>query len=116
VRRQKNDDIAVTIRVSGHGGRTYEGRVAHMPEAEAKQVPAALTTKYGGPLAFKADPSKPDAFVPVSQQYLVGIDLLGPDPSLCPGTLAQVKIHCRWRSSAWWVWRAISSTFDIGLI
>ncbi len=115
-RRREGGDIAVTIRVAGHGGRTWEGKVALMPEAEAKEVPPALTTKYGGPLAFKPDPLRPNSYVPVSQQYLVGIDVLDPDGTLCPGTLAQVKIHCSWKSSAWWVWRAISSTFDIGLI
>jgi hypothetical protein len=30
--------------------------------------------------------------------------------------MAQVKIHCRWRSGAWWAWRTISSTFDLGLM
>jgi putative peptide zinc metalloprotease protein len=116
IRRSEKSDIAVTIRVHGHGGRTWEGKVAQMPESEAKSVPASLTTKYGGPLAFKPDPLKPGAFIPISQQYLVGIQLEEPDASLCPGTLAQVKIHCRWKSCAWWVWRAISTTFDIGLM
>ncbi len=116
IRRSHGSDIAVTIRVPGHLARTWEGKVSQMPESEAKQVPAALTTKYGGPLAFKPDPLKPGTFVPISQQYLVGIELQEPDTSLCPGTLAQVKIHCRWRSGAWWVWRAISTTFDIGLM
>jgi putative peptide zinc metalloprotease protein len=114
-RRNAKRDIAVTIRVPGHGAGTYEGRIAQMPEAEAKQVPAALTTKLGGPLAFKPDPAKPDTFVPLSQQYLVGIDLLDADSSLCPGTLAHVKIHCEWRPGVWWVYRAISSTFDLPL-
>jgi hypothetical protein len=54
--------------------------------------------------------------VPQSQQYLVTVNLQDADPAVCPGTLAQVKIHCRWRTAAWWVWRAISSTFDLGLI
>ncbi len=116
IRRSHDSDIAVSIRVPGHLGRTWDGKVAQMPESEAKQVPASLTTKYGGPLAFKPDPQKPGTFVPISQQYLVGIELLEPDSSLCPGTLAQVKIHCRWRSCAWWVWRGISTTFDIGLM
>ena len=38
------------------------------------------------------------------------------DRAVCPGTLAQVKIHCKWRSCAWWVWHKISSAFDLGLI
>jgi len=29
--------------------------------------------------------------------------------------LVNCKIHCRWRTGAWWVGRAISSALDIGL-
>ena len=60
--------------------------------------------------------SKPEEIVPQSQVYLVGIDILDPDDAICPGVLAQVKIHCRYRSAAWWVWRTISATFDLGLL
>jgi putative peptide zinc metalloprotease protein len=113
-RRREASDLAVTIRVPGRGARTWAGKVTHLPESEARDVPPALTTKYGGPLAFRPD-SSPNSYVPVSQQYLVGIDVLAPDAALCPGTLAQVKIHCNWRPAAWWVVRTISSTFELGL-
>jgi putative peptide zinc metalloprotease protein len=113
--KRKDKDLSVTIRVQGRSWRTWEGKIADMPESEAKEVPPALTTKYGGPLAFKQG-ANPNQFVPVSQQYLVGINMVDPDPAVCPGAMAQVKIHCRWRSGAWWAWRAISSTFDLGLM
>ncbi|MBL8799723.1 MAG: hypothetical protein JNM56_37925 [Planctomycetia bacterium] len=114
-RRKANSDLAVTIRVMGRGRKTWEGRITHMPEAEAREVPPALTSKHGGPLAFKAG-AQPNTYAPFSQQYLIGIDILDPDAAISPGTLAQVKIHCRWRTCAWWVWRTISQTFDLGLM
>jgi len=28
--------------------------------------------------------------------------------------VAQVKVHCRWRSCAWFCWRKLNSAFDLG--
>ncbi|MBY0527082.1 MAG: hypothetical protein K2R98_27050 [Gemmataceae bacterium] len=108
-------DLAVTVRIHGRDSGTWQGKISQLPESEAKEVPGALTNKHGGPLAIKPT-ANPNAFVPQSQQYLVGIDLMNPDAAMCAGTIAQVKVHCRWRTGAWWVWRTISSTFDLGLI
>jgi hypothetical protein len=54
--------------------------------------------------------------VPLSQQYLIEVEIENPDKYICPGTLAQVKIHLRWRTTAWWVWHKVSDLFDLGLI
>ena len=86
-----------------------------MPESEAAKVPLALSNKAGGPVAIKPG-GDPNLLVPQSQFYLVGIDIEDADGAICPGVLAQVKIHCEYRSGAWWVWRLLSSTFDIGLL
>jgi hypothetical protein len=47
---------------------------------------------------------------------MVEIALSDPDRCIEPGTLAQVKINCEWRSCAWWVWRTVSSTVDVRLM
>jgi putative peptide zinc metalloprotease protein len=112
---QDRPELDVTLRVQGLGGQTWRGKVGLQPQAEAKEVPPSLVNKYGGPLAVK--PSKnPNVFEPQTQTYLVGIDILDPGGAICPGTMSQVKVHCEWRTGAWWVWRTISSTFDLGLI
>jgi putative peptide zinc metalloprotease protein len=86
-----------------------------LPESDAKDVPLPLTQRGGGPVAVK--PSQdPNVNVPQSQQYLVTVELPHPDPAICPGTMVSVKIHCKWQTAAWRVWRAISSAFDLGLI
>jgi len=108
-------DLPVTIRVQGRDARTWRGKLARLPESEARVVPWALTAQAGGPLAVKPA-ARGNAYEPQSQQYLLGIDFLETDPAFCPGTLAQVKIRCRWRTTAWWLWRTLAGTFDLGLI
>jgi multidrug efflux pump subunit AcrA (membrane-fusion protein) len=107
-------NLAVTLRVQGWEGRTWRGKVTLLPPSEARTVPLALTTRAGGPLEAKPG-GQGDAFMPQKQHYLVGIDVLDAegDP-IWPGSFAQVKIHCRWRSSGWWLWRLIRSIFGLG--
>jgi hypothetical protein len=71
--------------------------------------------ELGGPLAVKP-PSKAGKFVPQSQVYLVRIRFVAPDATIYPGTLGQVKIHCKWRTCAWWVYRTVAAMFDIRLM
>jgi putative peptide zinc metalloprotease protein len=112
---RKTPDLEVTVRIQGRASQTWNGRISQLPETEAKDVPGGLTTRCGGPLAIKPN-ANPYVYVPQSQQWLVGVDLQQQDRAMCPGTLAQVKIHCRWRTMAWWTWRTLSSTFDLGLM
>jgi putative peptide zinc metalloprotease protein len=108
-------NLPATIRIQGRASQTWDGYVAYLSETEAKEVPAALTNRCGGPLATKPS-ANPYVYVPQSQQWLVDVELKGQDAAICPGSLAQVKIHCRWRTAAWWTWRTLSSTFDLGLM
>jgi putative peptide zinc metalloprotease protein len=114
-RKKQGQELEVTIRVQGFGSQLWKGKVSRMPKSAEKTVPIQLTTKGGGPLAMKpgSDPNNPE---PQGQVYLVGIDFDNDhDAAVSPGTLGQVKIHCTYRSGAWWVWRTLSSTFDLGL-
>ena len=106
--------LEVTLRVHGFGSQLWRGHVGHLPKLADKTVPIQLTSKGGGPLAMKpgSDPKNPE---PQGQVYLVGIDFETPDRAIVPGSIGQVKIHCEYRSCAWWTWRTLSSTFDLGL-
>jgi putative peptide zinc metalloprotease protein len=113
----KEKRLDVEIRIPGRKSETVAGRIVRLPESDAKEVPLALTHKSGGPLAIKPQQSEnPNVSVPQSQQYLVTVEIPNPDAGICPGALVRVKIHCKWRTSAWWVWHTISSAFDLGLI
>jgi hypothetical protein len=117
--RRKGKALAVDLRVHGLVEKTWKGKVVQMPESEAREIPTALTLKAGGPVAVKpADPRQPPGAPPQpqTQQYLVAVSIQDPGDIICPGAFAQVKVHCRWRTCAWWAWRTISSMFDLGLI
>jgi putative peptide zinc metalloprotease protein len=107
------EDLRVDIRVRGRAEKVWHGKLSQLPEDAAKDIPVQLTNKAGGNVAVKPS-SKPNTYVPQSQQYLVGIDLLDSDDAIWPGTLAQAKVHCRWRSCAWFCWRWFNSAFDLG--
>jgi len=109
-------NLPATIRVQGWGGHTWLGKVGLLPESEAQDVPLALTTRAGGPLPVKPG-TRPNTFAPQNQHYLVAVDFEGAEQAgIWPGSLGQVKIHCRWHSAAWWAWRSLSSAFDLGLV
>jgi putative peptide zinc metalloprotease protein len=111
----RNQELEVTIRVQGRGGSTWDGKLTHFPQAEAQDVPLALSTRAGGPLAVKPG-ANPNQLVPQSQVYLIGIDFVEPDGGVLPGQLAQMKVQNEYRSLAWWTWRTLSRTFDLGLL
>jgi putative peptide zinc metalloprotease protein len=107
--------LEATLRIKGRLSATWQGYVPTLPESEAKEVPLALTQKAGGPLAVKAG-GKPGVHAPQDQHYLVAVEVSRPDAAVRPGNLAQVKIACRWRTPAWWLWRKVSGIFDLGLM
>jgi putative peptide zinc metalloprotease protein len=111
-------DLPVTIRVQGRGGETWQGKLTRLPESEAKEVPLALSSRAGGPVAVKAGgaPGRQNALVPQAQQFLVYIDIVDPDGAIVPGSMAQVKVHCRPETCLSWLWRTLNNTFDLGLL
>jgi putative peptide zinc metalloprotease protein len=114
-----NQPVESTIRVQGHGSKLWQGRISVMPKSAAKTIPIQLSTKMGGPLAVKPG-SSPNELEPQSQVFLVGIDFLDPDDTtidtIAINSLAQVKIHCEYHSTAWWIYRTVVSTFDLPLM
>lgn len=112
--KKQGKDLSATIRVKGMAERTWHGQISQMPESEARDVPVQLTTRGGGTLAIKPSSQK-NAYVPQAQVFLVGVDILDSDLTMAPGSLAYVKVHCRWRTTAWFAWRAFSSAFDLGV-
>ena len=107
--------LPVSVYVSGRTDHVFLGVVRRLPESDAKQVPPALTQRGGGPLAVKPAGDGGQEVSPVAQVYLVEVEMTDPDATVMPGALVQAKIHCKWRSAAWWVGRKMSEALDIGL-
>jgi putative peptide zinc metalloprotease protein len=113
----KNRDLPITIRVQGRDSHTWQGEWLVMPESEVKTLPPQLSNKGGGPIPVRPPPAnEPNRLEPVDQQYLLSLAIKDPDKAIVPGSMAKVKIDCRWRSCAWWVWRTVNDTFDLGLM
>jgi putative peptide zinc metalloprotease protein len=110
-----NRPLESTIRVQGHGGKLWQGRISVTPKSSAKTIPMQLSTKAGGPLAVKPGSTQGE-IEPQSQVFLVGIDFIDPDDTIAINSHAQVKIHCEYHSTAWWIYRTIVSTFDVPLM
>ncbi|HVL15318.1 MAG TPA: HlyD family efflux transporter periplasmic adaptor subunit, partial [Gemmata sp.] len=107
-------EIAVSVLIKGRSDREFVGRVMPLPEQNAETVPVQLTQRGGGPLAVKPG-GDPNVHVPLAQVYLVDVEILDSDAAIDPGQLAVVKIHTKWRSTAWWIGRSLSNALDIGL-
>jgi putative peptide zinc metalloprotease protein len=112
--KEHNQPLEVTLRVHGRDSHTWNGELTLLPTDQAKFIPIQLSNKGGGPLAIKTT-SQRDQYVPQNQVYLLGIDIKNPDDAISPGSLAQVKIHCKYRTCAWYVWRWIALSLDLRL-
>jgi putative peptide zinc metalloprotease protein len=112
---RKHGGIPVTIRVQGRDSRTWQGELGELPSSEAANIPLPLTSKAGGPIATKPN-RNPGINAPQAQVYLAHVHFVDPDGAVYPGSMAQVKIHCRWESFAWWTWRTICDVFEIRLL
>jgi multidrug efflux pump subunit AcrA (membrane-fusion protein) len=115
--REQKTKLDVTIRVQGRDSHTWRGELSRLPESEAKEIPLPLSNRGGGPVAVKAG-GPPGHLIPQTQHYLVNIDLLVQpgETTIPPGSMAQVKIHCRSETCLHWAWRTINTTFDLGLL
>jgi putative peptide zinc metalloprotease protein len=111
----KPDSLGVTIRIQGRESHTWKGRLEPLPQSEAPEIPAGLTHKGGGVHAIKPG-MKPGHYVPQAQLYLLTAQIVEPDSAIHPGTIGQVKVHCRWQSAAWWTYRTLAGIFDFHLM
>ncbi len=108
-------ELPITLRVHGRDSKTWQGRIIRLPEKEADKIPLALSNRAGGPVAVKGG-VKSNTLVPQTQHYLVDVEIIDPDSAIMPGSMAQVKIHCRNETCARWLWRTVNNLFDLGLM
>jgi putative peptide zinc metalloprotease protein len=107
--------LPVSVHVHGRTDRVFKGTVTDLPRSAAKQVPFALTTRGTGPVAVQQGGENGQELIPVAQVYLVEVELTDPDGSIKSGALVNAKIHCHWRTAAWWLKRTLSEALDFGL-
>jgi len=110
-----NGSLDVSVYVHGRTDRLFKGKVVRLPRSSAKQVPYGLTSRSTGPVAVQQGGENGQELIPVAQVYLVEVELTDPDASIKAGALVNAKIHCQWRTLAWWLKRAASEALDFGL-
>lgn len=108
-------ELSASVYVAGRTDHLFTGKVRRLPQSDSQQIPHPLTQRGGGPVAVKQSGEGGQELTPVAQVYLVEVELEDPDATVRPGALVDVKIHCKWRSGAWWVKRKLSEALDIGL-
>ncbi|HUR55680.1 MAG TPA: site-2 protease family protein [Gemmataceae bacterium] len=106
-------ELDVSIYVKGRSDTAFTGKLRRLPKQNAATVPIQLTQRGGGPLAVKPA-EDPNMLIPLAQTYVVEVELTDPNATIKPGQLAVVKIHAKWRSSAWWVGKTLANALDIG--
>ena len=99
---------------TGGAIRCSPGWLRYLPEQNAADGAVAVDAAgVAGPLAVKPG-EDPNQLIPLSQTYVVEVELTDPNATIKPGQLAVVKIHAKWRSSAWWVGKTLANALDIG--
>ena len=111
----RGGELMASVYVNGRTDRIFIGRVRELPKSSAKQVPYSLTNRSGGPLAVQQSGESGQELSPIAQVYLVEIEVNDPDASIKPGALVNAKIHCEWRTAAWWLKRKVTEALDFGL-
>jgi putative peptide zinc metalloprotease protein len=106
--------LDASILVSNRSDHIYQGRVTAVPNMHETNMPVGLTSRGGGPVAVRPS-ERQNSNEPVTQTYLIQVELMDPDGTLVPGAQAKVKIHLKWRTAASWVAQKIASALDVGL-
>jgi putative peptide zinc metalloprotease protein len=106
--------LEVSILAKNRSDHEFKGRITRVPDVDEKNLPLELTHRGGGTWATKPG-GDPNVNQPMVQAFLIPVEVDDPDATLVPGTLAQAKVHVKWRSGAWWAWRSIASALDVGL-
>ena len=102
------------IRIHGSLDKQCTGMVTGISQVEAKNVPAALSSKVAGDIPTQHDPVT-NTDKPLGQHYLVTVQLRTIEGVIHPGVLGRVKIEVEPRSLSWRLRRYLGTTLNWGL-
>lgn len=89
------------VRFLPHGtGTARQGRVTGISPSESTTIPAHLAGRFGGDIATKQDPATRNE-KPVTQHYLVTVQLDGNDSTQHCGILGDARIEAG-SATVWW--------------
>jgi putative peptide zinc metalloprotease protein len=102
------------IRIHGLLDKQCTGMVTGISQVEAKNVPAALSSKVAGDVPTQHDPVT-NTDKPLGQHYVVTVQLRTVDATIHPGVLGRVKIEAESRTLWWRLRRYLGTTLNWGL-
>lgn len=91
-----------------------ESKIADIAEAELKECPKRLSSKYQGEVSTKTD-QVTGMEVPQSTSYQAEADLEDDDGLMRLGLCGTGRIYTRWLSAGERIWRLVSHTFNFKL-
>ena len=94
-------------------GRPIRSRIEHLAADDLQTTPPSLSSKHGGDLATRTDPSGHER--PLHTTYLASVEFDDPAATLLPHTTGQAKIHAGYQTIATRVWRYLCQTFRFEL-
>jgi putative peptide zinc metalloprotease protein len=87
------------------------GRLTEIADSEMKESPQSLASASGGTLDTKTDPST-GKVMPLSASYQAKVKLDESNLSFRSGYRGEAKIHLKWKTLGWRLYRILSKTFN----
>jgi putative peptide zinc metalloprotease protein len=103
-------DDKVSIMLESARLETLRGKITGFSTSEIKDAPPQLAIASGGTLDTKTDET--GRTIPISTSYQVRVALTGDDLPVRPSYRGEARVHLKWRSLGWRLYRYFMTTFN----
>ncbi|MFN6161423.1 MAG: hemolysin D [Planctomycetota bacterium] len=103
-------DDKVSIMLESARLETLRGKITGFSTSEIKDAPPQLAIASGGTLDTKTDET--GRTIPISTSYQVRVALKGDDLPVRPSYRGEARVHLKWRSLGWRLYRYFMTTFN----
>ncbi|MFN9714900.1 MAG: hemolysin D [Planctomycetota bacterium] len=103
-------DDKVSIMLESARLETLRGQITGFSPSEIKDAPPQLAIASGGTLDTKTDET--GRTIPISTSYQVRVALTGDDLPVRPSYRGEARVHLKWRSLGWRLYRYFMTTFN----
>jgi putative peptide zinc metalloprotease protein len=100
----------VSIMLESARLESVKGTIVSFSTSEIKEAPPQLAIAVGGTLDTKTDET--GRAVPISTSYQVRVALTSQDIPVRPSYRGEAKVHLKWRSLGWRLYRYFMTTFN----
>ena len=101
---------SVSIMLESAQLESLRGKIVGFSSSEIKEAPPQLAIAAGGSLDTKTDET--GRVVPISTSYQVRVELTSDNVPVRPSYRGESKVHLKWRSLGWRIYRYVVQTFN----